>query len=527
MLLGTSESELNNRDTTLIYEHFSENDTRRTLDYAEANDTVTYDYSNQLSPSIAYGFDTANPANWELSEFRDRVYVGEATSNTFRADIAYDLNDTLILKAGVTQKNYNYELAGVRADRSFSSADALDGTVDGVACGISNVVTSDQGSATTAGGQTFFLPDLGRVGDFVNSGCWVPAVRAGDTREVEEDSLGFFGQVDFDTEILGNRFRGNVGVRTVETELASTGLTAVGPDLVQVTVENEYTDTLPAMNLVYELSDELILRGSWAEVMSRPGLSDLNPGGSVSIFGERRISYGNPLLDPFRAEAMDVSIEWYFTDDAVISLAYFQKDIESFTTSSTDTIAWSATGLPDSLLGAQVDELRNADFEVRRRINGKGGDLDGFELQYQQPLTFLPGPDWVKKFGVIANYSKISSEVTRGGIKGPLEGQSDKAYNATLYWENETFSARISLANTGEYFSNLSSSNSANWRIIEETNFVDISASYNLTENLKVSLEALNITDESRVEVMDESARRLISEETTGPQYFVGVSYRL
>lgn len=528
-LAGESTSDLQNRESTLILEHFSETDPRRMIEYAESNDTVTYDYTNMTSPEIMFGFDTTNPENWELSEIRDRMQDAESSTSTYRLDLDYAFNDALTLRGGVTKKSYGYEIAGVQADRALSDADERDGTVDGEACGIGSNVTSDMGSVVSPTGLPYFKGDLALIDVALASGCWPHRVRAGDTREVEEKSLGVYAQLDFDTDIAGRRFRGNLGARSVETELTSTGLQN---GEVEVTVENDYRDTLWSMNLVYELSDDVILRGSAAKVMSRPNLGTLSPGGSVGTFGDPRVSYGNPFIEPFRAKAYDLGAEWYFAEDAVVSVAYFVKDIESLPISQTTVMSWAETGLPDSLLGAQYDDLYNADFEVRRTVNGdKGGELDGWELQYQQPLTFLPGPDWVRKFGVLANLTKVNSEVTyKAGepdeFKGPLRGQSDDSSNLTLYWENDAFSARISMANRGEYSDRPQEVSEEKRRYVDETTFIDFSASYRVTENLKVNFEAINLTDEPVFSYMDGNAKRIINEISTGAQYFVGAQYK-
>ena len=527
-LAGGSSSQLDNRESTLVLEHFSETDNRRMIDYAESNDTVMYDYSDMTSPVIEYGFDTTNPANWELSEIRDRLYDAESSTSTFRLDLDYAFNDALTLRGGVTQKSYGYEIVGTRADAALSAADGRDGTEDGEACGFGSTITSDMGSVANPTGTPYFLGNLSVVDAALATNCWPHAVRPGDTRDVEEDSLGVYAQLDFDTDVAGRRFRGNVGVRSVETELSSTGLQN---GEIEVTVEHDYRDTLPALNLVYEVTEDVILRGSAAKVMSRPNLSTLNPGGSVAIFGDPKVSYGNPFIEPFRAKAYDIGAEWYFAESAVVSFAYFVKDIDSLPVSGSDTLLWAETGLPDSLLGSQYDDLYNAEFEVSRTVNGKGGELDGWELQYQQPLTFLPGPDWVRNFGVLANVTKVSSEVTyREGtadeFKGPLSGQSDDSSNLTLYWENDAFSARISMANRGEYSTRPQEVSEEKRRYVDATSFVDFSASYRVNDNLKVNFEAINLTDEPVFEYMDGNAKRMITEISTGSQYYVGAQYK-
>ena len=524
-LAGTSKSVLDNRETTVIYEHFSDNDERRMIDYAESSSNVTYDMADMLAPTLSYSFDTTNPANWEASEFRDRIYDAESGSDTARFDLDYILTDEITLSGGVTWREYSYEIEGVRADASFSSVDGSDGEVDGSACGVSNVVTEADGSVVSFGGQSFFMANADRVGEFLDSGCWPYNVRPGDTRAVTEESLGYFGQVNFNTEIGEKVLRGNAGVRYVKTDLESTGIVN-GSDVV--TVNHDYSDTLPSVNLALEMSDELILRASWAKVMSRPDLGTLSPGGSVSIFGDLRVSYGNPYIDPYRAYAIDLAVEWYFDEGALLSLAYFKKDIDTLPVSNTEFMSWAATGLPDSLLGAERDNLIDETFEVRNVINGIGGDLDGIEIQWQQPLTFLPGPEWMQKFGILANLTLVDSERTYSGDrKGPLEGQSDESANLTLYWEDEVFSARISAAYRGEFYTNLSSGDERQWRFQDAATYLDFSTSYKYSDNLKFTLEGINLTDETTDEYMDMSAWRIINSQATGRQVFLGVSYRM
>src|SRR5690606_10382073 len=137
------------------------------------------------------------------------------------------------------------------------------------------------------------------------------ATRPADNRSVAEDNLGFYVQLGWDTEIAGMPLRGNVGVRQVTTEVESTGLTKVGDNLLEVTVDNEYTNTLPSLNLAMDVHEDMVVRFSVADVIARPALGDLTPGGSIGEYNGE-ISFGNPGLEPTRARAYDLSYEWYF-----------------------------------------------------------------------------------------------------------------------------------------------------------------------------------------------------------------------
>ena len=90
--------------------------------------------------------------------------------------------------------------------------------------------------------------------------------------------------------------------------------------------------------------------------------------------------------------------------------------------------------------------------------NTEGGPVKGFEISYQQPFTFLPGV-W-SNFGTILNYTDVESEINYMNValgatphveSDDLAGLSKDAYNATLYFDNKVFSARVSAAYRSDY----------------------------------------------------------------------------
>ena len=124
--------------------------------------------------------------------------------------------------------------------------------------------------------------------------------------------------------------------------------------------------------------------------MARPQLGNLSPGGSINTTGQLSITTGNPQLDPFRANTLDASFEWYFAKDSLISVGLFYKNIGTYIQTLRTSIPFNQTGLPLSLLPANF--TGNEEFLVTAPINTKGGPLKGFEINYQQPFSFLPGP---------------------------------------------------------------------------------------------------------------------------------------
>lgn len=523
-MVATSDSELDNQETTLALEHFSDGDPRQYDVYAQAADAVSYDYTDMLSPSISYNWDTTDPANWEVSEFRDRIHHAESGFDTLQLGVEFDLTDELALQVGYSYKEYTFDQMQTRADALFEDVDGTDGAVDGVACGIGFDVDSSMGSVVDFGATPFFMAGDSQFQMFRDSGCWPQYPRAGDDRTVVETDDAYYVQLNFTGYIADMELRGNVGIREVTTDLEASGVTQAGDDLIDVTVPTSYSDTLPAANFALNITDNLIARAAWAQVMSRPDLGLLSPGGSVTIFGVPAVSYGNPFLEPYRAANTDLSLEWYFAPDSLLAIAWFEKDIESFPTSESTILPWSEVGLPDSVLGAQRDDLIDADFEVTRRINGGGARLDGWELQYQQLFTFLPN-EFLQNFGIVANYTMVDSKVDSSGLS--LTGQSDDSYNFTVFWENDVFSTRLAYSYRGEY-NTRNDDDPEGIRFRDETANLDFAASYSINDNFAVTFEAINLTDEPQIDWMAPGfGPRLIETQYTGTQWYLGASWQL
>ncbi|MDO3386224.1 TonB-dependent receptor [Gilvimarinus sp. SDUM040013] len=511
-LVGTSESDFSNPvQTTVIF------DNAVTAGYA-------WDFSsNSELPQVSFGnFDVSNPDNFLYTNIRQRPNFTNNTFDNFSFDAEFDFNDALSLAAGVSYKSYEFETGAERYDTSLSNIDGIGGPI-GID-GLYNITTMGSGLGAPSGTTLSWVsPDVSAASDRVGlDSLEVTNPRLQDNRSVGEDDTAMFVQVNWDTEIAGMGFRGNAGVRYVETDQTSSGfISQPGEDPELITVDRTYDDTLPAINTVLSVTEDMLVRASWSKVMTRPSLGNLTPGGSVDGFNNT-VSYQNPYLDPFRADSIDLSWEWYFMDDALLSIAYFQKDIESFITRRTDEgVPWSEIGLPDSLLtGTPAEPSEN--FDVTRAVNGGGGDLNGFEIQYQQPIT--------DNFGVILNYTKVDSEVNYApdGEEpdyNQLTGMSPKSYNATLYFENETFGARISYAFRDDYLTRYPGRNGNDLEYTASTANVDMSLSYTMNEHLKFTLEGINLTDEFNHQVVDSSARVSVYHHT-GTQYYLGAQYK-
>ncbi len=510
-MVGTSESEFTNpRQTTIIFDNFV--------------DGYSYNYRDEELPRLDYGFDVTDPSQFVYTEFRDRPNSVDNTFDNYKLDLSWDLNEAITLKTGVSYKEYTFEVAEARRD---GSVDDILGADVPVTAELASMLRGFGSGLGMPGGndKSWVVPNIAAGAALVDLYNIEATPREGDIRSVEEETLAYYVQANFFYPIGDMELRANAGLRYYETDISSTGFLSGE----QVTVDNSYDDVLPALNVSLGLTEEVTVRAAYSKVMARPDLGNLTPGGSIGVFGDPTLSFGNPALAPFEADAYDMSFEWYFMDEALFSVGMFYKDIASFVArTSEDNIPFSTLGLPCSLLDASpIEGECDTLFTVTRNTNGKGGTLEGFEIIFQMPFTGLPG--LLGNTGIAANYTYVDSEVdyaSPGEEKelGPLVQTSENNYNATLYYEGDKISARFSYNYRDEYLIQFPD------RQVDEASQLDFSASYNWNDNLQLTFEAINLTDEFFDQnhlVGDDLVDLSYVYHHTGRNYFLGFRWKL
>ena len=526
-------------------------------------DGYSWDFrENRDLPLIVYGFDVANPASWSftgpagqqpLTELR--LSSSEQTNiyTTAEGGFEWDVNDNLTLKAGASYKEYSSIGSGL--GRLSNTAPALPAgttvaSVTGLLTGFGRNLDLPTGSATS-----WVIPDLEALrnlwkwdcncntgvagGDFRLLGLDNPSSFAS-FREVTEKDTGFWVQADWDVTLGSMPFRGNVGVRQVKTEIEAIGFSNVGGVARVTPGENEYEDTLPSLNMSLEPVENLLVRFAAAKVMARPPVTSLIPVFTLSALNAPNpsASLGNVELEPYRAKTYDLSIEWYFAPESLLSFAYFYKDISTFVQTTATTLTYAQLTAIDPVafpVGARTATLNHV---FTTQANTEGGPLKGFEISYQQPFRFLPG--FLSNLGTQLNYTHVESEIdycTTAScaviVTADLVNLSPNAWNATLYYDDGQFNARVSASYRDGYYQNVPGSNGGTRGIPvqgkTETLSIDASASYALNDHLTFSVEGINLTDEPNRQYHGDLGGNRDSTYVyhhTGRQVFAGVRYK-
>ena len=516
-------------------------------------DGYSYDYrGNMNEPVFNYGFDPTSPAGWDLSVVRMRANQVENGFDTGQLDFQWTVDEYFTLKGGVQFKKYDFESHEQRRRGTETIVPRFsDGTIhmpaDLTELGSLNGITGAPG--------TWVVPNFDALanllgiyggGDFTGvnsatgataSGSFAMDNYAPSDRSVTEKDRSVYLMAEFGFDLGPIPVSGNAGIRQVRTNQSSYGIATVNGALVPITVERDYTDTLPAMNLVAEITPDFLVRLGAAKVMTRPGLGSLTPGVTVNVSGSARtISAGNPFLDPTRATTVDLGAEWYFNEGAMLGLGLFYKDLKSFIQNTRQTFVYSETGLPASLLegtGASPSD----EFVLSVPLNTPGGKVKGVEFNYVQPFTFLPG--FWSDFGAQFNYTYVDSEIqyllTNGtpAQKEQFTGMSPHSWNATLFYEGKRFSGRVSATNRDDYLIQVpgteagfnSEANGVHGQ--SGTTFVDASIRWKFNDHFEVSLEGSNLTNEAQESWVANPALQLPLEYSkTGRQYLLGLRYK-
>ena len=374
-----------------------------------------------------------------------------------------------------------------------------------------------------------------------------------------EETEAFYLMANLDFNWGDVPVRGNIGVRYVRSDVKTSGLRNAGDGLgvpitddLGVTQDNlapntygpDFSDTLPALNLAFELTENDILRFAAARVMGRPPVGNMTSasgswGGDVvddpndPNFGLSPYNVwndGSPDLDPFRANQIDLSYEHYFDDGGAVTAAVFWKDIKALIEG------------PNQFTGLTVEEVQerfgdlvnlppNTFLNVYQTYvnNDKGGYIRGLELAGTKTFDTLPGL-WAGLGGTVSySYTESETEISSGSIIGgttnlPLPGLSENVWSATIFWDYEGFSAHVNARYRDEYIQKIPIPGSEQpVRGLSYTT-MDAQMSYAFENGLSVVFAANNITNEASVS--EYGVAGLLGEyREFGRQLYLGVNF--
>ncbi|OFC71311.1 TonB-dependent receptor [Alteromonas confluentis] len=470
-----------------------------------------YDYSSGNAATVNYGdYDTMDPNNFlDATNAANRNHQVKKTNYTTKIDLTY-LGDGYDLKAGLAFNNREVDYQ--QGNGEFTAFDPSQYTTP--------FPYDDFGNGLDGATLVPFL-----VADF--EGLEADGILTHNyTQELEsswvvtEETKAVYVEYNSDFDIADMLLRVNVGGRYIQTEVTSEALVGGNP----VTVKRDYSNFLPSTNLALDITDDIVMRLSYGRSMTRPGLNSLNiarPNFGVTTFTVSNL--GNPGLDPYESNDVDLAFEWYFAEEAVLAATLFNKNVvTSLDTDEevrlVDREYWDIIyNDPQYQSNAPIGDPATQEYTHIIPLNKDGFVVKGFELMYQQPFTFLDG--WMSNFGVVANLTRVIAEDSTG--------LSPNSYNFTLYYETDKYGARVSMNKRDDYLLREPAGNGHAQEMKYGPTHVDASAFYNVNEQLTLTLEIINLTDEvERIYGTGDGDMDLTREYShTGAQYFLGARY--
>lgn len=213
-------------------------------------------------------------------------------------------------------------------------------------------------------------------------------------------------------------------------------------DYGDVSNRGNYTKSFPSIHGTYDLAANLKARASWSTSFARPNFINLIPSASVNE-ANQTVTGSNPGLGPQFAKNVDLKLEYYFKPAGVFSVSHFKKDIKDYiVTQEVGVIPFG----PDNGYDGFYEGYR-----FFTNVNAGSAKVKGWEFDYRQQFTFLPGP--LRGLGLAGNYTRLETEGNFGGLyrtTKELTGFTPRSANVSLMYTYRKFSGRVTTAYTGQ-----------------------------------------------------------------------------
>ena len=464
------------------------------------NQTIQFDMTGRdsmvLNPSNT---DPSNHSEYVMNNFQVVAGFREDEETFAQVDLDYDVDwgPLSTIKTGVKLRDHEFTSYSTRWQFN-------DGVTDGITKADFADGTFGHSGIGLAGGSP---TNIARVdGDALRN--HINSFKSGETQDnrtygvIKEDIFAAYAQGNFD----GDGFRGNIGLRYVKTDTGADFYDFFEASTL-ISESSDYDDWLPSFNLALNLTEDLILRVSAAKVISRPNYTFMNPASSINDT-TRNITRGTVKLDPFRATQADIGLEWYFNEDSLVSATLFNKDIRSFI-----------------IQGANKSRLVNngVEYIVNEPGQGLGGEIQGIEFQYQQQMGNF---GWSANFTYADGFGLQDTGAENGGIvEVGLPGLSKFSYNVTGFYEDDNFSARLAYTYRDDFIAQSTGiGGNTSW---DAHGFLDANVTWHATENIDVSLEATNLTEETTTQRLATAYDAMRLAADNGRNLYFKVSYRM
>ena len=383
--------------------------------------------------------------------------------------------------------------------------------------------------------------------------------------DLTEDTTALYVQANFESALSGRPVRGNFGVRVVDTEVTSIGyrspLTVIeenglfyveaesGAEYEKVLQTNNYTEVLPSLTFIMDLNPDWVFRAGAFRGISRPDPHSYgnsraintndsdDPDSGYATLAEAVQGIGapgNPKLEPLPSWNLDIGVEWYANEDTMLAAGVYWKRFQG----AFENVYQQEDFLIDgNTVGGTVRTTQ---------VSEDSSDLHGLEITATHAFDYLPG--FLGGFGgkFSYNYADSDFEFEDGhggdglafdangnstrllGLLPPagLWGLSRHTSATQIYWQNDRFHAQAIYKARSQYFQGYGRDTTARVRYVDDYNTLDLRLRYDVTDNIELTLEGINLLSEPRMDfrALDGQVAQTLE---YGPRVFFGARARI
>lgn len=535
--------------------------------YDLSGGTLTYgiNFNSPVAPTIA---ELLDPNNTVLDAVTAENNTTDNSDTAFRLDMSLDLEDlTDFFTSFDWGYRYNKSESTFNQIRSTFSTGAIvnspNGSVFGdlIVAGPSNFGDAD-GRELAFRNFVIIDPDRAfndRAGTLVALQAALDATPGGQAQiangnrllsdpvnnpssffDIDEETHAFYGQANFEFGPV----RANVGLRYLNTRVDSLGNNVANGVVTPIVTTGSYDQFMPRVNVVADITDDIVLRASYGEDINRPNFNDLATSVNFPTGPNTPVRIGNPDLAPETVTSYDASLSWYFAPSSVLSVGVYHKKRKNLFVSQLEDVFTDGNGFRDITPPCEGGGIFNPIPDrnvlsptignglcvpILTRVNDSGSTKQtGIEVAFQYDLSqFEDTLGFASGFGFIANYTYqtfsggnvANTSVSRGdevfaaingiydnanftpvtAVQGLLDF-SKHAYNATVYYEKHGISARArytwrSSFRTLDTAAGASLNSTLGFPVVTHARGqLNGSITYDVTDYLNIGIEGVNLT---------------------------------
>ncbi|MFI5357697.1 MAG: TonB-dependent receptor [Opitutales bacterium] len=506
--------------------------------YLDANnnpvlDTVTYNFATGGMPTFKYGLNYSDPAHIKLGPAIYGAGYGKSPSTDDKlTSYKIDFSRSLAKFFDNVEFGFNYGDRIKNKHQPEAGLNTINGAWTTIGTGVA-LSPADLSFASSPASAAWDVPAAltkyyQPYQPTDNQSYLIPK-----TWTVEEKIGTSYAQFNIDDQLNWAHMRGNIGFQAKNVDQSSHSNIwddyTNGPKPLRD--GKTYTDFLPSLNLAFEFQNNQFLRLAAAKQVARPRLDQLKISSEVGVdqsTGKPGGSGGNPRLDPWRANALDVSYEKYFAKTGYFSLAGFYKKLTSYIYDQTDP----NFDFSKYIVGNPYAKTNIGSFS--QPLNGQGGRLSGLEVSLSIPFSMLT--ETLDGFGIVTSYTSTDSSIMihdnslGNGAAIGLPGLSKSVANATLYYEKNGFSARVSERVRSDFIGEITGFGAdRSLTYIKGESIIDAQLGYDFKsgalKGLGLVVQCYNVNDAPYEEYVG-TKDRINQYQKYGRTFLAGVNYR-